>query len=152
MDETVALSQLDLNLLEFRKLKVCPVVIRNQSHVQEILVFQHPLAGVQLVKGILEKEETLSQAALRELREESGILEASVKKYLGSWSSDFQGQQWHFILCEAGNLPVSWTHFCEDDGGHSFHFFWYPLHEPSDNDWHPVYVSALNYLHEHLPF
>ncbi len=32
--------------------KVCPVVLRKQN--QEILLFQHPLAGIQLVKGTVE--------------------------------------------------------------------------------------------------
>lgn len=33
--------------------KVCPVVLRKQN--QEILLFQHPLAGIQLVKGRLRR-------------------------------------------------------------------------------------------------
>ncbi|MEF1341314.1 DNA mismatch repair protein MutT, partial [Vibrio rotiferianus] len=32
--------------------KVCPLVLRNQN--SEILLFKHPLAGIQLVKGTVE--------------------------------------------------------------------------------------------------
>lgn len=58
--------------------KVCPVVLRQGNEGTEILVFRHPLAGVQLVKGTREAGESIAQAALRELAEESGITSGAV--------------------------------------------------------------------------
>lgn len=56
--------------------KVCPVVLRKQN--QELLLFQHPLAGIQLVKGTVETfDESYITAAKRELAEESGITKLS---------------------------------------------------------------------------
>lgn len=69
--------------------KVCPVVLRNQN--QEILLFKHPLAGVQLVKGTVEVfDESYIIAAKRELAEESGITHVRSARYLCSWDSGFQ--------------------------------------------------------------
>ncbi len=57
--------------------KVCPVVFRDAS-MQQILAFEHPKAGVQLVKGGIEPGESVRAAALRELAEESGIAETGI--------------------------------------------------------------------------
>ena len=48
--------------------KACPVVIRHPA-APEILAFEHPLAGLQLVKGSIEPNETAAAAAVRELYE-----------------------------------------------------------------------------------
>jgi hypothetical protein len=34
--------------------KACPIVLRNRNNHQKILVFKHPLAGIQLVKDTVE--------------------------------------------------------------------------------------------------
>ena len=47
--------------------KACPVVFRDSS-LQQILAFEHPKAGLQLVKGRIEPGENARAAALRELR------------------------------------------------------------------------------------
>ncbi|ETZ10244.1 DNA mistmatch repair protein MutT [Vibrio parahaemolyticus M0605] len=86
--------------------KVCPVVLRKKN--QEILLFQHPLAGIQLVKGTVETfDESYITAAKRELAEESGIAHIISARYLGSWDSGFQNQAWHFVLCECADLADS---------------------------------------------
>jgi hypothetical protein len=36
--------------------KACPVILRRRNQL-EILLFEHPLAGVQLVKGTIERSE-----------------------------------------------------------------------------------------------
>ncbi len=103
--------------------KVCPVVLRKQN--QELLLFQHPLAGIQLVKGTVETfDESYITAAKRELAEESGITHVISARYLCSWDSGFQNQAWHFVLCECADLADSWTFHTQDDGGHDFAFFW----------------------------
>lgn len=63
--------------------KVVPVIFRDINQRTEILVFKHPIAGIQIVKGTVEKNEELEEAALRELYEESGISSARIHSYLG---------------------------------------------------------------------
>ncbi|HFF5634371.1 TPA: NUDIX domain-containing protein, partial [Acinetobacter baumannii] len=63
--------------------KVVPGVFRKINNNLEILVFRHPLAGIQIVKGTVEHQEQLEYAALRELYEESGIKRAQIHSYLG---------------------------------------------------------------------
>lgn len=54
--------------------KACAVVLRDRG-VLEILAFEHPLAGLQLVKGSVEAGESTCATAVRELMEEAGIQE-----------------------------------------------------------------------------
>ncbi|POA96963.1 DNA mismatch repair protein MutT [Chromobacterium sinusclupearum] len=120
--------------------KACPLLLQSGK----LLWFRHPQAGCQLVKGTIESGETPSQAALRELREEAGIVHARVVKDLGEWEAGYQGQRWSFQLCEVDvRLPDSWTHFCADDGGQLFDFFWRPLLSAAPDDSHPLYHRAL---------
>jgi|TARA_R100000027_G_scaffold36772_1_gene27027 8-oxo-dGTP pyrophosphatase MutT (NUDIX family) len=52
--------------------KACPVVLRNRENQLEILAFRHSLAGIQLVKGTIEPNESSLAASQRELFEEAG--------------------------------------------------------------------------------
>ena len=52
--------------------KVCPVILRKKNQILEVLLFKHPTAGIQLVKGTIEKSERIFQAAIRELYEGIG--------------------------------------------------------------------------------
>ena len=107
--------------------KSCPVVIRNNAQLQ-ILAFLHPIAGRQLVKGTIESGESADEAAIRELAEEAGILDAKIVSHLGLWKSRYQEQVWSFHLCEVDQeMPDEWVHHASDDGGHDFTFFLYPL-------------------------
>ena len=115
-----------------------------------VLAFIHPLAGNQLVKGTIESKECLEQACIRELKEESGIT-ANPAMALGTWDSKYQNQKWGFYLMESReHLPDSWDHFTEDDGGHLFHFFWQPIHGELSNNWHPLFIGAVNFLRKAL--
>ncbi len=125
--------------------KACPVVIRGHGHI-EILAFAHPLAGLQLVKGTIEPGETSAAAALRELREESGLHASRVAADLGIWASGHADQIWAFHLCEVHHPPDSWTHRTSDDGGHDFRFFWHPLSQPPSAQWHGVFQRALQHI------
>ncbi|WP_432767542.1 NUDIX domain-containing protein [Pseudomonas frederiksbergensis] len=66
--------------------KACPVILSSIPGTH-ILLFRHPIAGVQLVKGTIEIGETPAQTALRELSEESGIEAASVVSDMGCWDA-----------------------------------------------------------------
>jgi 8-oxo-dGTP pyrophosphatase MutT (NUDIX family) len=126
------------------KVKVVPLVLRRSGSNTELLVFKHPSAGIQLVKGSLELGESISDAALRELAEESGIISNELEGSLGSWNSGYEGQVWHFeeIRCNL-QLNDNWKFFTHDGGGHWFEFFWHNIQEPPSQDWHPVFQHAL---------
>jgi 8-oxo-dGTP pyrophosphatase MutT (NUDIX family) len=125
-----------------RPTKACPVVLRDA----ELLVFEHPRAGMQLVKGTIAPGETAAEAAVRELFEEAGIAGRAVAD-LGTWVADALAQVWWFQRCDVdAALPGQWTHDCADDGGHRFRFFWHPLAEDLPASAHAVYRAALAHL------
>ena len=126
--------------------KACPIVLRD-STASKIMAFRHPSAGIQLVKGTIEPGERPANAALRELREESGIANATVYQDLGLWDAQYEGQIWSFQLCTTSQaLPESWNHRCGDDGDLDLHFFWHDLNcEPSEH-WHPLFRRALEFV------
>ncbi len=123
--------------------KACPVVFRDSS-MRQILAFEHPTDGIQLVKGGIGAGEDGRAAALRELREESGIADLAIARDLGTWNSGYDSQVWSLHLCTySPDLPESWTHYCEDDGGHELKFFWHDVHAEAGNGWAPVFRRAL---------
>lgn len=126
--------------------KACAVVL-SPSPNPRILLFRHPLAGVQLVKGGIEAGETPGAAALRELAEESGITAATLEADLGLWESEHRDQVWSFHLCRvSGPLPEQWSHQTLDDHGHRFDFFWAPLDQLPLDDCDPVFQRALQFV------
>ena len=128
--------------------KACPVVFRDSS-MQQILAFEHPQAGRQLVKGRIEPGENARAAALRELAEEAGIADVGIATDLGTWHSGHHGQVWSLQLCTfKTKLPETWTHYCSDDGGHEFKFFWHDVTERPGDNWKPQYRRALEAIRE----
>jgi 8-oxo-dGTP pyrophosphatase MutT (NUDIX family) len=133
-----------------RSTKACPVVTRHGALGDDILVFRHPAAGVQLVKGTIEVGETAAEAALRELAEESGIVSAELAGSIGVWNSGYGGEIWEFFEIRVLDpLPERWQHFAHDDGGHEFQFYWHPLREKPNAEWHPLFVDALQFIRAH---
>jgi 8-oxo-dGTP pyrophosphatase MutT (NUDIX family) len=128
--------------------KVCPVVFRDPS-MRQILAFEHPREGVQLVKGGIEPGETVRAAALRELEEESGLAETGILEDLGTLDSGDDGHVWSLQLCAfPRNLPETWTHHCPDDGGEDYRFFWHDLHQSPAANWKPQFQRALAAIRE----
>lgn len=126
--------------------KACPVVLRNSSKGPELLVFRHSEAGVQVVKGTIEKGEALEAACEREFFEESGI-RARAGKYLGRWEASYKHQVWGFCLMDTPtDLPDSWVHYTEDDGGQEFSFFWVNLNIEPDDSFHPLFQEAIRFI------
>jgi len=130
--------------------KACPVVLRSRNDQIEVLVFRHPMAGIQLAKGTIEPGESSLAAAEREFLEESGVaLEASHQ--LLEWQRRPDEPTWEICLMETGDhLPDRWDHYCEDDGGHVFQYFWHPLSLPPNSEWHPVFSEALTVIRKAL--
>ncbi|MBY5351331.1 NUDIX hydrolase [Rhizobium leguminosarum] len=126
--------------------KTCPVVTRRMNQGLEILAFTHPSAGNQFVKGTVEEGERPQDAAARELREESGLLTPSVMTALGSREIGPDHVVWHFFVWHSSGLPDRWHHRAEDDHGHTFSFFWHPLRLPLDDDWHPIFHQAFEFI------
>jgi len=126
-------------------------VLRERNYRTEVLLFEHPLAGTQLVKGTIEPGESASEAAARELAEESGVQAAGAIFDLGTWEHCPAGQVWHFreVRVEQ-DLPETWSHFTKDGGGQTFRFLWHPLYAPAPPGCHPVYVAALAFLRAQL--
>lgn len=130
--------------------KACPVVIRECDSGINILAFQHPLAGKQLVKGTIETGETIAQSCERELFEEAGIA-AKAELPLGILATGYNAQVWGFYLMRVDQtLPEHWTHHCLDDHGHDFSFFWHPLAGALSDEWHPLFKQAIQFLQHNL--
>jgi 8-oxo-dGTP pyrophosphatase MutT (NUDIX family) len=113
------------------------------------LAFRHPIAGSQLVKGTIEAAETIQHAAERELFEESGIVGVAIG-YLGGVQTTEPKQEWHFVICDTGQLAETWTHRTSDGGGLDFEFFWHPMSEAPNETWHPIFKEALAFIAQHL--
>ena len=125
--------------------KVCPVVLQTIAGQLSILVFPHPLAGVQLAKGTREDGEDVVAGALRELQEESGIA-SPFGRLVGSSAAIDDGQFWHFVRVDCDEQPERWSFFTADDGGHLFEFFWWRLDDAPGDDWHYASVNALAFV------
>ena len=131
--------------------KAVPIILRQRSGRTEVLVFTHPHAGTQLVKGTIEPGESVVQACVRELAEESGLIGAECGRDLGTWELCPRGQVWHFReMVVPGELPETWSHFTQDGGGQVFTFRWHALNQPAPADCHQTFVSALRFLQDRL--
>jgi 8-oxo-dGTP pyrophosphatase MutT (NUDIX family) len=62
--------------------KVAAFVIRRAAGGPELLLFEHPYAGIQLPAGTVEDGETAEQAACREAAEETGLAGLELRGWL----------------------------------------------------------------------
>lgn len=63
--------------------KVTAFLLRDHAGRRELLVFRHPLAGVQLPAGTAEPGENPESAGYREVREETGLTDIAVIATMG---------------------------------------------------------------------
>jgi 8-oxo-dGTP pyrophosphatase MutT (NUDIX family) len=82
---------------------------------------------------------------VRELNEEAGLRVTWSTRLLAE--AQIGEQHWRFVLCDTPALPHQWLHWCRDDGGHLFRFFWHPLDATERASWHPNFQAALALLH-----
>ncbi len=79
--------------------KVTIFITRTAPSGLELLLFEHPHAGIQIPAGTVEAAETPEQAALREAHEESGLTGLMLREYLGYTEDHFAGK--HRLIREA---------------------------------------------------
>lgn len=64
--------------------KVTAFVVREVAREQQLLLFQHPTAGIQIPAGTVEADEPPAAAALREAQEETGLVGLTIVQALGA--------------------------------------------------------------------
>ena len=102
-----------------------------------MLLFTHPEApeaGIQVPAGTIEVGETPEDAVMREGREETGLTQLRLERFLAQdtrdmrdWGSDELQYRWFFHLSVEGPTKETWRHgeFAEDGSViHPFDFFW----------------------------
>lgn len=126
------------------------------THGDRLLVFRHPSApeaGIQVPAGSIREGESPEDAVMREAREETGLSDLALDRFLGLHRrdmSDFDLDETHHrhfyhLLC-ASEPPPTWQHHETDpsDGSSEpilFEFFWARLpdgvpHMHADHDKH----------------
>ena len=63
--------------------KVTAFITRRSTEGRDLLLFEHPNAGIQIPAGTVEKGERPEEAVLREAAEETGLASLSIYRYLG---------------------------------------------------------------------
>lgn len=53
--------------------KVVPIIIRDKNHQKEILIFKHPIVGIQIVKETVEKNEPLEKLPYMSFMRNQGL-------------------------------------------------------------------------------
>ncbi len=107
------------------------------THGDNLLIFSHPdfpEAGLQVPAGTIEPGEDPHSAVLRETFEETGLINLTLKGFLGkcqydmsSWGGARSQVRYFFHFEAEGDVPIKWRH-AETSGGKVapivFEFFW----------------------------
>ncbi len=125
--------------------RVVAYVTRERDGRRELLVFDHrdePDAGTQVPAGRLEAGEELEPALVRELHEETGLVDVRIVRKLGEWDGSELGHgvglRNHAFELEAPGAPDEWEHTVfgdGDDAGFVFRYRWEQL-TPELELWH----------------
>ena len=73
--------------------KVTAFIIRQRNGVEELLVFKHPTAGIQIPAGTVEAGEDIETAVKREAYEETGLQFVEIENYLGYIENELENNQ-----------------------------------------------------------
>ncbi len=73
--------------------KVTAFITRETTVGRELLVFQHPTAGIQLPAGTVEVGEAVEDAVFREVEEETGLTDVYMVKHLCSISQPLEPEE-----------------------------------------------------------
>lgn len=115
--------------------KVLAYITRFTKGTMQVLVFEQvdaPEAGVQVPAGTVEPGESLEEALLREIQEESGLSIDGVPQFLGrfAWFREDRHEIHHrnvFHIHLAMPSRDEWTHVVSGDGEDRkmvFQFYW----------------------------
>ncbi|SIN90142.1 NUDIX domain-containing protein [Vannielia litorea] len=134
--------------------KALAAVLRGPGTARELLVFTHPLTGDQLPKGTIEPQEDPATAAIRELREESGLSLAGPHP-IGTWHRPWEPgyaapQLWHLFTFEAPrDLPECWAHEAEGspaEAGLIFAYRWEALTPALAGAMRPLFAPVVRLI------
>ncbi|ATP40479.1 DNA mismatch repair protein MutT [Solibacillus sp. R5-41] len=98
----------------------------------QVLVFQHPIseAGIQIPKGTVNAEEDTYNAVIREVKEETGLINFEVENLIAEdyWENDDGAvhNRFFYKINVSSNLDM-WDYEPTgggDEEGLTFHYFW----------------------------
>ena len=94
--------------------KVTAFITRERPEGRQILLFQHPQAGVQIPAGTVDEGEDWQTAVIREATEETGLTQLTIHRYLGQIENELAAgeailnQDSHiFSQPDASSLPFA---------------------------------------------
>lgn len=64
--------------------KVTALIVRPSGEGHDLLLFEHPFAGIQIPAGTVEPGETPAAAVIRETLEETGLVHVAIRQELGA--------------------------------------------------------------------
>lgn len=142
--------------------KVCAGVVRQSGGTPELLVFEHPHAGIQLPKGGLERGEDALAGVLRELHEETGLRGVRDLRSLGTWerqaragpteAGPIERHLWEvFLMWAPEGLPDEWVHAAwgsAAEDGLCFRCHWVPADEETHQRLHALFTPVVRMLVE----
>lgn len=124
-----------------------------------LLCFEHPSAGFQIPKGTVEANETPSDACLRELSEETGLVFSEQPLFLGTLEREvgagpreegaLERHLWHVFEMPFTGLSPTWVHIASgsaEENGLAFRFFWHPL-SAAPVGFHDMYARTIELVH-----
>ena len=86
--------------------KVTAFIIQPSSAGDQLLLFQHPSAGIQIPAGTITLDESPTEAVLREAAEETGLEDLSIQRYLGaSTEQPATGSHWITQMTQVFSRP-----------------------------------------------
>lgn len=144
--------------------KSVAAVVSSEDAEPHLLVFDHPTAGTQLVKGTVEDGELIESAVVRELFEESGLVVDSAGSHIGDWERTVGGGPdelgalelniWHiFAVSDPGRYPTSWVHAASGspaEDGLVFEFRWVRIDEGLTEELHSVFGPVARMIVGHF--